>query len=39
MANNAVSIRTRDNKQENGVAFDAFVERISDRIAKRSPEL
>jgi len=39
MANNAVSIRRRDGKQENGVSFDAFSAMIVDKIATRSAEL
>jgi threonyl-tRNA synthetase len=39
VANNAVSIRRRDNKQENGVAFDAFVAMITEKIATRAGEL
>jgi len=39
MANNAVSIRRRDGKQENGVGFDAFAAMIADRIATRSADL
>ena len=39
MANNAVSIRRRDGKQENGVGFDAFAAMITDKIATRSAEL
>jgi threonyl-tRNA synthetase len=39
MANNAVSIRRRDGKQENGVGFDAFAAMILDKIVTRSAEL
>ena len=39
VANNAVSIRRRDGKQENGVAFDAFVAMIAAKIATRAAEI
>jgi len=39
MQNNAVSIRRRDNKQENGVPFDAFVSMITEKIATRAAEI
>ena len=35
VANNAVSVRRRDGTQENGVAFDAFLSMISEKIASR----
>ena len=34
--NNAVSVRRRDGTQENGVAFDAFLAMITEKIATRA---
>ena len=39
VANNAVSVRRRDGTQENGVAFDAFLSMISEKIATRAATL
>jgi len=39
VANNAVSVRRRDGTQENGVAFDAFLSMISEKIATRAAAL
>jgi threonyl-tRNA synthetase len=39
VTNNAVSIRRRDGKQENGVAFDAFASMIAEKIATRDATL